>query len=191
MSKSTSIKKDLSTKQRDELLAALKARFDANKARHPGLVWAKVQARLEVRPEKLWSLAEMERTGGEPDVVGQDKKSGEFFFMDCSAQSPKGRVSFCYDRAALDSRKEHKPKNCVLDAAADMGVEVLTEEEYFALQKLGEFDTKSSSWLQTPAEIRELGGAIYGDRRYGRVFIGHNGAESYYSGRGFRGSLRV
>ena len=184
-------KKQLTTKQRDELLAALKARFDANKARHPGLVWAKVQARLEAKPDKLWSLAEMERTGGEPDVVGQDKKSGEFIFMDCSAQSPKGRVSFCYDRAALDSRKEHKPKNCVMDAAADMGVEVLTEEEYFALQKLGEFDTKSSSWLRTPAELRELGGAIYGDRRYGRVFVGHNGAESYYSGRGFRGSLKV
>ncbi len=181
--------KDLSHKQRDELLAALKARFDANKARHPGLVWAKVQARLEARPDKLWSLAEMERTGGEPDVVGV--KSGEFVFMDCSAQSPKGRVSFCYDREALDARKEHKPKNCVMDAAAAMGVEVLTEEEYFALQKLGEFDTKSSSWLKTPAEIRELGGAIYGDRRYGRVFIGHNGAESYYSGRGFRGWLKV
>ena len=191
MSKSTTTKKELSPKQRDELLAALKARFDANKARHPGLVWAKVQARLEVRPEKLWSLAEMERTGGEPDVVSQDKKSGEFVFMDCSAQSPKGRVSFCYDRAALDSRKEHKPKNSVMDAAADMGVEVLTEEEYFALQKLGEFDTKSSSWLKTPAEIRELGGAIYGDRRYGRVFIGHNGAESSYAGRAFRSSFRV
>ena len=184
-------KKELSPKQRDELLAALKARFDANKARHPGLVWAKVQARLEARPDKLWSLAEMERTGGEPDVVGQDKKSGEFVFMDCSAQSPKGRVSFCYDRAALDARKEHKPKNCVLDAAADMGVEVSTEEEYFALQQLGEFDTKSSSWLRTPPEIRELGGAIYGDRRYNRVFIGHNGVESYYGGRGFRGSVRV
>ena len=157
-----STKKELLSKQRDELLAALKARFDANKARHPGLVWAKVQARLEARPDKLWSLAEMERTGGEPDVVGQDKKSGEFVFMDCAAQSPKGRVSFCYDRAALDSRKEHKPKNCVLDAAADMGVAVLTEEEYLALQRLGEFDTKSSSWLQTPPEIRELGGAIWG-----------------------------
>ena len=191
MSKSTTNKNDLSPKQRDELLATLKARFDANKGRHPGLVWAKVQARLEARPDKLWSLAEMERTGGEPDVVGQDKKSGEFVFMDCSAQSPKGRVSFCYDRAALDARKEHKPKNCVLDAAADMGVEVLTEEEYFALQQLGEFDTKSSSWLRTPPEIRELGGAIYGDRRYNRVFIGHNGAESYYGGRGFRGSVRV
>ena len=191
MNKSISNKKELSPKQRDELMAALEARFDANKARHPGLVWAKVQARLEARPDKLWSLAEMERTGGEPDVVGQDKKSGEFVFMDCAAQSPKGRVSFCYDRAALDSRKEHKPKNCVLDAAADMGVAVLTEEEYLALQRLGEFDTKSSSWLQTPPEIRELGGAIYGDRRYNRVFIGHNGAESYYSGRGFRGWLRV
>jgi hypothetical protein len=189
MKNSTSNKKDLSPKQRDELLAALKARFDANKDRHPGLVWAKVQARLEAHAEKLWSLAEMERTGGEPDVVGV--KSGEFIFMDCSAQSPKGRVSFCYDRAALDARKEHKPKNCVLDAAADMGVAVLTEEEYFALQKLGEFDTKSSSWLRTPAEIRGLGGAIYGDRRYNRVFIGHNGADSYYSGRGFRGALKV
>ena len=187
--KGIEMKKELSPQQRDELLAALKARFDANQARHPGLVWAKVQARLEARPDKLWSLAEMERTGGEPDVVGV--KSGEFVFMDCSAQSPKGRVSFCYDRAALDSRKEFKPKNSVMDMAAEMGVEVLSEEEYFALQKLGEFDTKSSSWLLTPAEIRELGGAIYGDRRYGRVFIGHNGAESYYSGRGFRGSLKA
>jgi len=185
------MKKELSAKQRDELLGTLKARFEKNPGHHAGLVWAKVQARLEVRPDKLWSLAEMERTGGEPDVVGQDKKSGEFVFMDCSVQSPKGRVSFCYDRAALEARKEHKPKNCVLDAAAAMGVAVLTEEEYLALQKLGEFDTKSSSWLKTPPEIRELGGAIYGDRRYGRVFIGHNGAESYYNGRGFRGSLRV
>ena len=186
-----SAKKELSSKLRDELLASLKAQFEKNLGRHPGFVWAKVQARLEANPDKLWSLAEMERTGGEPDVVGQDKKSGEFVFMDCSAQSPKGRVSFCYDRAALNARKEHKPKNCVMDAAADMGVEELTEEEYFALQKLGEFDTKSSSWLRTPREIRELGGAIYGDRRYGRVFIGHNGAESYYGGRGFRGSLKV
>lgn len=184
-----SIEKALPQRQRDELLAALKARFEKNMGRHQGLVWAKVQARLEAKPEKRWSLAEMERTGGEPDVVGV--KSGEFVFFDCSAQSPKGRVSFCYDRAALDARKEHKPKNCVMDAAAAMGVEVLTEEEYFALQKLGEFDTKSSSWLRTPPEIRELGGAIYGDRRYNRVFIGHNGAESYYSGRGFRGSLKV
>ena len=185
------MKKDLSPKQREELLAVLKTRFERNLNRHKGLAWAKVQARLEARPDKLWSLAEMERTGGEPDVVGQDKRSGEFVFFDCSTQSPKGRVSFCYDRAALDGRKEHKPKNCVLDAAAAMGVAVLTEEEYFALQQLGEFDTKSSSWLQTPAEIRELGGAIYGDRRYNRVFIGHNGAESYYSGRGFRGALKV
>jgi hypothetical protein len=191
MSKSTTNKGELSAKQREELFSALKARFEKNSNRHPGLVWAKVQARLEAGPEKLWSLAEMERTGGEPDVVGQDKKSGEFVFMDCSAQSPKGRVSFCYDRAALDSRKEHKPKNSVVDMATQMGIELLTEEEYFALQKLGEFDTKSSSWLRTPPEIRELGGAIYGDRRYNRVFIGHNGAESYYSGRGFRGSLRV
>ena len=185
------MKKELSHKQRDELQALLKARFEKHMGRHPGVVWAKVQARLEVRPEKLWSLAEMERTGGEPDVVGQDKTSGESIFFDCSEQTPSGRVSLCYDREALDSRKEHKPKNCVLDAAADMGVELLTEEEYLARQKLGEFDTKSSSWLKTPAEIRELGGAIYGDRRYGRVFIGHNGADSYYSGRGFRGSLRV
>ena len=189
MKTNASAKKELSPEQRDELLAALKARFDANKDRHQGLVWAKVQARLEANAEKLWSLAEMERTGGEPDVVSV--KSGEFVFYDCSAQSPKGRVSFCYDREALDARKEHKPKNCVMDAAADMGVAVLTEEEYFALQQLGEFDTKSSSWLRTPADIRELGGAIYGDRRYNRLFIGHNGAESYYSGRGFRASLRV
>jgi hypothetical protein len=185
------MKKQLSPKQREELLTALKARFEKNLNRHKGLDWAKVQSRLEANAEKLWSLQEMERTGGEPDVVGQDKKSGEFIFMDCSAQSPKGRVSFCYDREALDSRKEHKPKNGVMDMAAAMGVELLTEEEYFALQKLGEFDTKSSSWLRTPAEIRELGGAIYGDRRYGRVFIGHNGAESYYAGRGFRGVLKV
>ncbi len=189
--KGPEMKNELSPKQREELLGALKDRFEKNMGRHQGLVWAKVQARLEANADKLWSLAEMERTGGEPDVVGQDKKSGEFIFMDCSAQSPKGRVSFCYDRAALDSRKEHKPKNCVMDAAAAMGVEVLTEEEYFALQKLGEFDTKSSSWLRTPPEIRELGGAIYGDRRYNRVFIGHNGADSYYQGRGFRGSLKV
>ncbi len=174
-----------------ERLGAQRSRFDANPNRHPGLVWAKVQARLESEPAKLWSLAEMERTGGEPDVVGRDPKSGEFLFMDCSAQSPKGRVSLCYDRVALDGRKEHKPKGNVMELAAAMGVELLTEEEYLALQKLGEFDTKSSSWLRTPAEIRELGGAIYGDRRYGRVFIGHNGAESYYSGRGFRGVLRV
>ncbi len=191
MNNMKSNKKELSQKQREELLTVLKARFETNLGRHPGLVWAKVQARLEAKPDKLWSLAEMEHTGGEPDVVGHDKKSGEFIFFDCSEQTPEGRTSLCYDREALDSRKEHKPESSVMDMAAAMGVEVLTEEQYLELQKLGEFDTKSSSWLQTPAEIRKLGGAIYGDRRYGRVFIGHNGAESYYSGRGFRGSFRV
>jgi hypothetical protein len=150
-----------------------------------------VQARLEADAEKLWSLHEMERTGGEPDVVGQDKKSGEYVFYDCSAQSPKGRTSLCYDREALDSRKEFKPKNSVVDMAAAMGIELLTEEQYFELQKLGEFDTKTSSWIATPADIRKLGGALYCDRRYGRVFVGHNGAQSYYSARAFRGSLRV
>ena len=191
MNNMKTIKIDLSQKQRDELLSALKVRFEKNIGRHQGLDWAKVQARLEGSPEKLWSLAEMERTGGEPDVVGLDKKSGEYVFYDCSAESPKGRTSLCYDRAALESRKEHKPKTNVVDLAAELGIALLTEAEYFELQKLGEFDTKTSSWLQTPAEIRKLGGAIYGDRRYGRVFVGHNGAQSYYSGRGFRGSLRV
>ena len=191
MNKSTSNKKELSPKQRDELLAALKARFDANKARHKGLDWVPIQARLEARPDKLWSLAEMERTGGEPDVIGQDKKSGEYIFFDCSEQTPEGRVSLCYDDEALASRKEHKPKGSAVGLAAAMGIEMLTEEEYLALQRLGEFDTKRSSWLNTPADIRKLGGAIYGDRRYGRVFVGHNGADSYYAGRGFRGSLRV
>jgi len=185
------MKIELSPKQRDELLAGLQARFDANQARHPGLAWAKVQARLEGRPDKLWSLAEMERTGGEPDVVSHDKKSGEFVFFDCSEQSPAGRTSLCYDRAALNSRKEHKPKSSVMDLAAEMGVEVLTEAQYFELQKLGEFDTKRSIWLKTPPEIRKLGGAIFGDRRFGRVFIYHNGAESYYAGRGFRAALKV
>ena len=190
----TSNKKELPTKQREELLAALKARFEKNLNRHKGMDWAKVQSRIcgmEANADKLWSLSEMQRTGGEPDVVGHDKKSGEVIFFDCSEQSPKGRVSFCYDREALDSRKEHKPKNSVMDMAAAMGIEVLTEEQYSELQKLGEFDTKSSNWIATPADIRKLGGAIYGDRRYGRVFIGHNGAESYYQGRGFRGSLKV
>jgi len=191
MNNMKSNKIELSQKQCEELLKALKDRFEKNPNRHKGLDWAKVQARLAAKPDKLWSLQEMERTGGEPDVVGRDKKSGEFVFVDCSAQSPKGRVSFCYDRAALDARKEFKPKNSVVDMATTMGVELLTEEEYFALQKLGDFDTKSSSWVKTPADIRELGGAIYGDRRYGRVFVGHNGAESYYAGRGFRGSLKV
>ena len=185
------MKKELSPKQHEELLKALKARFEKNLSRHKSLEWGKVQARLEVGAEKLWSLQEMERTGGEPDVVGCDKKSGEYVFYDCSAESPKGRISLCYDRAALNSRKKFKPKDSVMDLAAAMGIELLAEEEYFVLQKLGEFDTKSSSWVKTPAEIRELGGAIYGDRRYGRVFIGHNGAESYYGGRGFRGWLRV
>jgi hypothetical protein len=184
-------KNELSPKQRDELLKALKARFENNMNRHKGLDWAKVQARLEANPEKLWSLAEMERTGGEPDVVGQDKKSGEYIFFDCSEQTPAGRCSLCYDREALDSRKEHKPKNTVMDMAAEMGVEVLTEEQYFELQKLGEFDTKRSSWIATPPDIRKLGGALYCDRRYNRVFVGHNGADSYYAGRGFRGWLRV
>jgi hypothetical protein len=191
MSNSSSNKKELSPKQREELLKALKARFENNMNRHKGLDWAKVQARLETHAEKLWSLQEMERTGGEPDVVGHDKKTGEYVFYDCSAESPKGRTSLCYDREALDSRKEFKPKNNVIDMAAAMGIELLTEEQYLELQKLEEFDTKSSSWVKTPTDIRELGGAIYGDRRYGRVFVGHNGAESYYGGRGFRGSLRV
>jgi uncharacterized protein DUF4256 len=191
MKNSTSNKKELSPKQREELLRALKVRFEKNLNRHKGLEWAKVQAKLEANPEKLWSLAEMEKTGGEPDVVGHDKKSGGYVFYDCSAESPKGRTSFCYDRAALDSRKEHKPKNSVVDMAAAMGIELLTEEQYFALQKLGEFDTKTSSWIATPADIRKLGGALYGDRRYGRVFVGHNGAQSYYVGRGFRGLLMI
>ncbi|MGA9451263.1 MAG: DUF4256 domain-containing protein [Verrucomicrobiia bacterium] len=177
--------------RREELLRALKDRFEKNMNRHKGLEWAKVQAKLEANAEKLWSLNEMERTDGEPDVVGHDKKTGEYVFYDCSAQSPKGRTSVCYDREALDARKEFKPKNSAMDMAAAMGIELLTEEEYFELQKLGEFDTKTSSWIATPDDIRKLGGALYCDRRYGRVFVGHNGAQSYYSGRGFRGLLRV
>ena len=184
-------KKQLSPKQREELLTVLKARFEKNLSRHRGLEWAKVQAKLEANTEKLWSLSEMQRTGGEPDVVGQDKKSGEYVFYDCSAESPKGRTSVCYDREGLESRKEHKPENNAIDMAAAMGIELLTEEQYLDLQKLGEFDTKTSSWVKTPADIRKLGGALYCDRRYGRVFMGHNGAQSYYSGRAFRGSLRV
>ena len=159
--------------------------------RHKGGDWAKVQTRLEAMPDKLWSLGEMERTGGEPDVVSHDKKTGEYVFFDCAPQTPEARVSLCYDDEALAARKEHKPKGSALGMAAAMGVEVLTEEQYFELQKLGDFDTKRSSWIKTPAEIRKLGGALYCDRRYGRVFVGHNGAESYYSGRGFRGSLKV
>ena len=184
-------RQELSPKQREDLFAALKARFEKNMGRHPSLVWAKVQARLEAKPDKLWSLAEMERTGGEPDVVGQDRKSGEFLFFDCSEQTPSCRVSLCYDDDALASRKEHKPKGSAMAMAAAMGIELLTEEEYLTLQKLGEFDAKRSSWLKTPSEIRALGSALFGDRRFGRVFIYHNGAESYYSGRGFRGKLKV
>ncbi len=188
---STSNKKQLSPKQREALLAALKARFEKDLNRHKGLEWAKVQAKLEANAEKLWSLNEMEATGGEPDVVGQDKESGEYVFYDCSAETPKGRTSVCYDREGLESRKEHRPKTTAMDMAAAMGIELLTEEQYFELQKLGEFDLKTSSWIKTPADIRKLGGALYCDRRYGRVFVGHNGAQSYYSGRAFRGSLRV
>jgi hypothetical protein len=184
-------KKKLSPEQREELLGTLKARFEKNLNRHKGLEWAKVQAKLEANLEKLWSLNEMERTGGEPDLVAHDKKTGEYVFYDCSAETPAGRRSFCYDREALDSRKEHKPKNNAIDMATAMGIELLTEEEYRELQKLGDFDTKTSSWLKAPMDIRKLGGAIFGDRRFGRVFVYHNGAESYYAGRAFRGSLRV
>ena len=183
--------KDMKAKQRAELLKALKARFEKNMNRHKGLEWAGVQAKLETSTEKLWSLNEMERTGGEPDVVGCDQKTGEYIFYDCSAESPKGRRSVCYDREALDSRKEFKPKDTAMDMAAAMGIEILTEEQYRELQKLGSFDTKTSSWLKTPSEIRRLGGAIFGDRRYDHVFVYHNGAPSYYGARGFRGSLRV
>ena len=184
-------KKKLSPEQREELLRALKARFEKNMNRHKGLEWAKVQAKLEANTEKLWSLHEMERTGGEPDVIGHDKKSGEFIFFDCSAESPKGGRSFCYDREALEARKEHKPENCVMDMAAAMGIELLTEEQYRELQRDGNFDAKTSSWVKTPSDIRKLGGAIFADYRYGKVFVYHNGAESYYAARGFRGSLRV
>ena len=184
-------KKEISPAQCEELLGALKARFEKNMNRHKGLDWAKVQPRLEGNTEKLWSLHEMERTGGEPDVVGLDKKTGETIFYDCSAESPKGRRSLCYDRDALESRKEHKPKNSAMDMAAAMGIELLTEEQYRELQKLGNFDSKTSSWVKTPADIRKLGGAIFCDRRYDTVFVYHNGAESYYAARGFRGALWV
>jgi hypothetical protein len=177
--------------QQDALIETLKARFEKHMSRHKGLDWAKVQARLDKSPAKLRSLGEMENTGGEPDVVGFDKKTGEFLFVDCSAQSPAGRRSLCYDRAALQARKEHKPKNNAIDVAATIGVELLTEDEYRALQKLGEFDTTTSSWVKTTAEIRKAGGALFCDRRYGTVFLYHNGAESYYAARGFRGALRV
>jgi|SRR5579872_1460596 len=181
----------LSKKQHEEMLRVLKARFEKNVNRHKDLEWPEVQAKLEANAEKLWSLSEMERTGGEPDVVGHDKKTGEYIFYDCSAESPKGRRSLCYDRAALDARKEHKPKDSAIDMAAAMGIELLTEEQYRGLQKLGSFDTKTSSWVKTPSDIRKLGGAVFCDRRYDTVFLYHNGAESYYAARGFRGLLRV
>ena len=191
MNNINSNKKELSPEQHEELLSALKARFEKNMNRHNDLEWAKVQAKLEANPEKLWSLNEMERTGGEPDVVSHDKTTGEYIFYDCSTESPKGRRSLCYDREALESRKEHKPENNVIDMAAAMDIELLTEEQYRELQKLGNFDAKTSSWVKTPADIRNLGGAIFADFRYGNVFVYHNGAESYYAARGFRGSLRV
>lgn len=184
-------KKELSPEQQQELLSVLKARFEKNMSRHKDIKWDDVQARLEAHPKKLWSLDAMEETGGEPDVVGHDKKTGEYIFYDCSAESPKGRRSVCYDRKAWESRKEHKPENTAMDMAADMGIEMLTEEEYRELQKLGEFDKKTSSWVATPDAIRKLGGAVFCDRRYDTVFLYHNGAESYYAARGFRGSLKV
>jgi hypothetical protein len=186
-----SSQKELTPAQREALFKTLKARFEKNPRRHQGLEWAKVQARLAALPEKLWSLAQMEATGGEPDVVGHDKKTGEYLFFDCSPESPKGRVSVCYDREGWESRKEHRPKNTAMDMANDMGIELLTEEQYADLQKLGEFDLKTSSWLKTTPEMRKLGGALFGDRRFGRVFFYHNGAQSYYGVRGFRGCLRV
>ena len=184
-------KKKLSAEQREELLKTLKARFEKNMNRHKGLDWSKIQAKLQTNGEQLWALNEMERTGGEPDVVGVDKKTGEYLFYDCSAESPKGRRSVCYDPEALESRKEHKPKDSAIGMATAMGIEILTEEQYRALQKLGDFDTKTSSWVKTPSDIRKLGGALYCDRRYNHVFLSHNGAESYYGARAFRGSLRV
>lgn len=184
-------KKNLSAKEREELLETLQERFQKNMNRHKGLDWSDVQAKLEDDPAKLWSLSEMESSGGEPDVIGYDKKKREFIFVDCSPETPKGRTSVCYDRNGLESRKEHKPKNNAVDMASSMGIEILTEEQYRRLQKLGEFDTKTSSWVETPADIRKLGGALFCDRRYGHVFVYHNGAQSYYAARGFRGALRV
>jgi len=184
-------KKGLSSEQRKKLLGALKTRFEKNMNRHKGLEWPDVREKLEANAEKLWSLNEMERTGGEPDVVGRDKKTGEYILCDCSPESPKGRRSLCYDRAALESRKEHKPEDCAIGMADAMGIELLTEEQYRELQKLGNFDTKTSSWVKTPSDIRKLGGALFCDRRYDTVFVYHNGAESYYAARAFRGSLRV
>lgn len=191
MSKIDSKEKQLSSEQREALLSTLKTRFEKNRNRHKTLEWAQVQARLEANTAKLWSLHEMENTGGEPDVVDQDEKTGEYIFYDCAAESPKGRRSVCYDREALESRKQFKPENSAMDMATAMGIELLTEAQYRALQELGNFDTKTSSWVQTPAEIRKRGGAIFADYRYGQVFVYHNGAESYYAARGFRGSLRV
>jgi hypothetical protein len=185
------LKKELSPEQREELLRALKARFEKNMNRHKGLEWAKLQAKLEANTEKLWALNEMERTGGEPDVVGYDTKTGEYIFYDCSAESPKGRRNVCYDREGQEARKAFKPENNAIDMAAAMGIELLTEEQYRELQKLGNFDTKTSSWVKTPSDIRKLGGALFADRRYGNVFVYHNSAPSYYGVRGFRGSLRV
>jgi hypothetical protein len=184
-------KRKLSSEESEALLLLLQARFEKNVVRHKGLEWPSVQAKLKSNPEKLWSLNEMEKTGGEPDVVGYDKKTGEYIFYDCSPESPKGRRSICYDHEALEARKEHKPENSAIQMAADMGIELLTEDQYRELQKFGNFDTKTSSWIMTPADIRKLGGAIFTDFRYGKVFIYHNGAESYYAARGFRGSLRV
>lgn len=186
-----SIRNKLSTRQVTDLIETLKERFEENMHRHQGLDWTEIRARLEASPEKLRSLLEMERTGGEPDVVGFDKKASRYIFFDCSIESPKGRRSICYDREGLESRKEHRPANSAVDMAAEMGIELLTEDEYFELQKLGEFDTKTSSWIATPPAVRKLGGALFGNRHYGRVFIYHNGAQSYYAVRGFRGSLKV
>lgn len=191
MSKATNPKKKLSATQSAELLQLLKSRFEKNMDRHKGLDWAKIQAKLEADPEKLWSLDEMEVSGGEPDVTGYDKKTGEYIFIDCAPESPKGRRSICYDRKALDARKEHKPANSAMDMATEMGVELLNEEQYRALQQLGNFDLKTSSWIATPDNIRKLGGALFCDRRYDHVFVYHNGADSYYGARGFRGLLRV
>jgi hypothetical protein len=191
MSDMNSKREELSTEQREELLRVLRARFEKNMNRHEGLEWAHVHAKLEANPETLWSLNEMERTGGEPDVFGYDKQTDEYIFYDFSAQSPEGRRNVCYDREALEARKKYKPENSAIDMAAAMGIELLTEEEYRELQKLGDFDTKTSSWVKTPAEIRVLGGALFCDRRYDHVFVYHNGAESYYGARGFRGSLKV
>jgi hypothetical protein len=189
--KSVKIKTQLSSKQQEELLGMLKARFQKNMNRHKGAEWSKVEAKLKANPNKLWSLSEMEKTGGEPDVVSHDKKTGEYIFFDCSPETPKGRVSVCYDREGWESRKEHRPKTTAMDMANEMGIELLTEEQYFDLQKLGDFDCKTSSWVKTPDDIRKLGGALYYERRYGRVFVGHNGAQSYYNARGFRGWLGV